>query len=244
MVTSIHIKSSRRSSKRFGMTTAAILAAAAMSIFATHAQAALIGGLDLVSNSSIFETSSITSLPAEGWDPVSSAPRVFDTGVINGSIINGLGLNYVNYEAEYRTAVAIQGNTQYTLHFDMGFVSNIRGGSADYLFQLGTITGAVFLPLATQAGTVADVGGSDPTDNLGQGVIAGFDDLVFNTGPAVSGDNLAVRWAQTGTTVGADFFGFDNVTLQAVPVPEPSTALLLWVAASAIGFRRLRPRRP
>jgi hypothetical protein len=65
---------------------------------------------------------------------------------------------------------------------------------------------------------------------------------VFTTGSTVSGSPLAVRWAPAfpagdPTADGSDFFGFENVTLDAMPVPEPSSTLLF------AGLGRVRRRR-
>lgn len=70
---------------------------------------------------------------------------------------------------------------------------------------------------------------------------------MFTTGGVVSGDNLAVRWAQTSTlgSPNSDFFGFDNVTLDAVAVvPEPDSMVLCAFGALIILGSRMRGARP
>jgi hypothetical protein len=209
---------------------------------AARAQAQFIGGLDGVSNSSTFENGVIVPLPVDGWTNVSGTAQVFDIAAGNGSVIGTTNFN--NYEVQYLTGVPIAPNAQYTLHFDMGFVAGIVGGSASYSFQLGTVdAGLVFTPLGPPAtGTIARTG------NMFSGVISGSANLVFATGTTVSGNNLAVRWAQTSNPGPSDFFGFDNVTLAVGPAPVPvpalgpiATALLGFVLLLA-GFTVLRRR--
>jgi hypothetical protein len=79
-------------------------------------------------------------------------------------------------------------------------------------------------------------------------VISGSANLVVNTGAVVSGDNLAVRWAQTANPGPTDFFAFDNVTLSAAaiapPVPVPTLGatgaaiLMLMLLLSGMFLRR------
>lgn len=180
--------------------------------FAIPAHAQFIGGLDGASNSSTFENGVIVALPADGWTNVSGTAQVFDAGAGNGSIIGTTPFG--NYEVQYITGVAVQPNTNYVLHFDMGFVAGIVGGSANYSYQLGTVNAGVFTPLSSPAtGTVARTG------NMFGGVYSASSSVTILTGSTVSGDILAVRWAQTSNPGPSDFFGFDNVTLAASAGP-------------------------
>lgn len=80
-----------------------------------------IGGLDLVSPSSTFETNGTVSnpLPFYGWTNVSGSARVFDWSItLNGAMIGTTP--YGNYEVQYITGVAVQPNTTYTLSVDVG----------------------------------------------------------------------------------------------------------------------------
>lgn len=221
---------------RKGQWVAMVMAAICAWVY--PAQAAFIGGLDLISNSSIFETGAVAPLPAQGWTEVSGAEaQIFDAGG-NGSLV--ATEPYANYQVEYLTGVLIQANTVYTLHFDMGFIASLTGGTADFSFQLGTTNGGVFTPLGMQIGSISWVSNYHST-----GIRSGFDDLGVNTGGVVSGDELAVRWAQTGTTGSpfSDFFCFDNVTLDATPIPEPGSFVLLATAALGLGALHGRRRR-
>jgi hypothetical protein len=214
-----------------------VVMAACLHLGVTGAQAVYIGGLDGASNSSIFETSAITPLPNQGWTNVSGAARVFDTPTLNGTMI---GTDpYANYAVEYATGVPVAALTTYTLDLDMGFVAGLAGGSADYSFSLGTLSEGTFTPLGeAKTGTITYGG------NMASGPFSGSDNLVFTTDATVSGDQLAVQWRQTfqagEQTGGSDYFGFDNVTLDATPVPEPSSVLLLAGLAAFAGLRRRR----
>lgn len=168
-----------------------------------------IAPLDSVSQESNFESGAVTLLPALGWTNVAGSARVFDVG--NGAIIETAP--YAPYEVQHVTDTAVAPHTHYRLRVDMGFMTGTGGGSAGYQLQLGTVNGGVFTPLGSTTGTVNYTGSL----NLG---IASPAVLDVTTGAVVSGDPLAVRWAQTSTNAASDFFGFDNVTLTIVSAPE------------------------
>jgi hypothetical protein len=192
-----------------------------------------IGGLNGVSNSSRFDPGVNQALPAQGWVNISGTAQVFDGAGGNGAMIH-LNNGFANYTVQYDTGVAIQPSTTYTLSLNMGFIAGISGGSANYSFQLGTLNGGIFTGLGSpETGTVNYLG------NLSLGVVSGSDQQVFVSGGSVSGDNLAVRWAQTLNPGPSDFFGFDDVTLSAVPEPS-SCGLAAGFAFCLWAFRRTR----
>ena len=121
--------------------------------------------------------------------------------------------SYGNYEVQYDTGAAIRANTTYTLSFDIGYMAGLAGGNSGYRFQIGTLNGATFTPLGSAvSGTAPYAGGM----NFGTFSVTGAQQ-VFATGSTVSGDRLAVRFAQTSSLGSpfSDYFGFDNVKLQA-----------------------------
>jgi len=171
---------------------------------------AFVGNLDGASNSSRFEHGSALLLPALGWTNVSGTAQAWDLAS-NGAMLGTTA--YGNYEVQYDTGVAIRANTTYTLTLDIGYMAGLPGGSSGYRFQIGTLNGSAFTPLGSAvSGTAPYVGGM----NFSTFSVTGAQQ-VFATGSTVSGDSLAVRFAQT-SSVGSpfsDFFGFDNVKLQA-----------------------------
>ncbi len=173
-----------------------------------------VGGLNGTSTNSTFEIG-ITgvALPTEGWANVTGTAQVFDLvppAVYSGALVGTSA--YGNYQVQYATGVAIQPSTTYTLSLDMGYLAGLTGGNSGYSFQLGTLNGGVFTGLG------APVTGTAPyAGNMGGGTVSASAQQVFVTGATVSGDSLAVRWAQTSSLGGgtSDFFGFDNVILRA-----------------------------
>lgn len=171
---------------------------------------AFVGNLDGVANSSRFEHGSALLLPALGWTNVSGSAQAWDLAS-NGAMLGTT--SYGNYEVQYDTGAAIRANTTYTLSFDIGYMAGLAGGNSGYRFQIGTLNGATFTPLGSAvSGTAPYAGGM----NFGTFSVTGAQQ-VFATGSTVSGDRLAVRFAQTSSLGSpfSDYFGFDNVKLQA-----------------------------
>lgn len=176
------------------------------------ATTAFVGNLDGTSNSSRFEHGGDLDLPALGWTNVSGAAQAWDLAA-NGAVLGTT--DYGNYEVQYDTGIAVRANTTYTLTLDVGYMAGWTGGNSGYRFEIGTLNGTTFTPLGSAVtGTVPYPGGSmSDTAFL---VTVGPQVLV--AGSTVSGDRLAVRFAQTsslGTPLSSNYFGFDNVRLQA-----------------------------
>lgn len=172
---------------------------------------AFVGGLDGASNSSRFEHGSAFALPALGWTNVSGAAQAWDLAS-NGAMIGAT--TFGNYEVQYDTGVAIRANTTYTVSFDIGYMAGTAGGNSGYRFQIGTLNGTTFTPLGSAVSGTAPYAGASMSSGIFS--IAGAQQ-VFAAGSTVSGDRLAVRFAQTSSLGSpfSDYFGFDNVTLQA-----------------------------
>ncbi len=174
-----------------------------------HALETPIAPLDGTSQSSTFETSNEQSLPALGWTNVSGAARVFDLAT-NGALIGTTP--YDNYEVQHATSTVVAANTHYRVRVKMGFFAGLSGATAGYRLELGTVNGGVFSQLGITTGSVSYAG------YIGSGTASGNAVLDVYTGGTVSGDALAVRWAQTSTTGAgtSDFFGMDDVVLSMV----------------------------
>ncbi|MDB6133948.1 MAG: hypothetical protein JWM59_2191 [Verrucomicrobiales bacterium] len=203
----------------------AAVSLALLSGLAVSAKAEFTAGLDGASNSSTFETSAIAALPQAGWTDVNGTARIFDAAAANGSIIGTGAFDLFTVQYTPAQSVALLPETRYILHFDMGFVAGNAGGTADYSFQLGTVTGGVFTGLGeAAAGTIAHAG------NLYSGTVSGSAEQIFVTGATVPAGSLAVQWSVTAYSGQTDFFGFDNVTLRtgpAVEVPDTTPPQLL-----------------
>lgn len=149
---------------------------------------------------------------------------------------------YDNYTVRYNpvTPLTLQPNTQYSLTFNMGYVAGLAGGDSSYDFSIGTMNGAVYTPLKNQTGTAPYAGNMHSVSSQVVTVT-----MTYLTGSSVPAGNLAIQWGQTGTNGvpnTSDFFGFNKVTLDAAPVPEPSTALFAALAFAGFGCRRHRKR--
>jgi regulation of enolase protein 1 (concanavalin A-like superfamily) len=192
--------------KRFG--AAAALLGGLLSI----SRADYIAGLDGVSTASVLETGSIVLLPQAGWSNVTGTARVFDTGAtFNGTLIGTTAFGAYTVQYTPPQAVTLTPNTRYVLHFDLGFVAGNTGGTANYSFQLGTVTGGVFTGVGTPVtGTVLRLG------NMGSGVFSASAEQEFNAGNTPPTGNLSIRFSVLSYNGNSDFFGFDNVTLSAV----------------------------
>ena len=170
-----------------------------------------VGNLNGISINSTFETGvANVALPTQGWTTVSGTAQTYDGSGGLGGLIGGSP--YGNYQVQYDTGVAIQPSTTYTLSVGIGYIAGLGGGNSGYSLQLGTLSGGIFTGLGSpMTGTVPYAG------NLTGGIVSGTAQQVFATSGTVSGQSLAVRWAQT-STLGApfsDFFGMDSVTLKA-----------------------------
>ena len=202
-------------------------------------EAAFIAGLDGVNNASTMSGQGVTPLAPSGllgWTDVLGSARFFEAGG-DGSMIGTAP--YDNYTVRYNpaTPVTLLPNTQYSLTFNMGYVAGLAGGNSGYDFSIGTVIAGIYTPLSNRSGTSPYVGNMHSVSSAVDTVT-----LTYATGGSSPAGNLAIQWAQTSTNGvpnTSDFFGFNLVTLDASPVPEPSAAIFA-AAAAALGLRRRR----
>lgn len=162
--------------------------------------------LNGASNPSAFEINAQVPLPAQGWSVISGGAQIFDLST-NGALIGDTP--YGNYQVQYDTGVAIEANAFYDLDLKLGFLAGLGGGTANWTLEFGTLSGSTFTVLDTVSGSTAFLG------NLGLGVTSGWIHRSPATGAVVSGDRIAIRFAQTGSTGAgtSDYFGIDEVSL-------------------------------
>ncbi|MDB6133947.1 MAG: hypothetical protein JWM59_2190 [Verrucomicrobiales bacterium] len=204
-------------------------------------RAAAIAGLDGVSNSSTLSGQGITPLGGGGllgWTNVTGEARFFEAGG-DGSIIHN-SAPYDNYSVRYSpsTPEPFLPNTQYSLTFNMGYVAGNVGGLSQYSFSLGSLAGGTYTALESVSGTAAYAGNMH---SAAENVVPVT--LVFTTGDTAPTGDLALEWAQTFSTAAADssdFFGFNKVTLDASPVPEPAASLFAAAGLALVAGRRKR----
>ena len=181
-------------------------------------------------------------------DP-SGAPGVYTNipdGAPQGQRV-GIAFNFSNsggfgeYGFQQTLSATLAANTRYTLAVD---VINIASGtsSAGTFFNLTGFPGYRVDLLAGGAVIAQDVNALSGT--LADGAF-GTSTVVFTTdaNPLGFGQNLAIRLVNLNVAdsvaLGADLeVDFDNVRLDAAPVPVPTMLPMLAVACAALGLRR------
>ena len=142
-------------------------------------------------------------------------------------------INHSNGQSSHQAyqvlGATLTANTTYTLTVDVGDRTDLDPGGPVLRLGTGTTYGANLL-----AGTVV----SDTTPVNGAGASDGWETWIttFTTGatPTGLGDALRVELRNDATTQAL----FDNVRLDASPVPEPSTTALLGLGGLALILRR------
>ncbi len=226
---------------------AAFALALAGSAAVASAQTFLGNGSNLLNGSSTASTFEIgdgtrMSLPHLGWTQLTgTGVDVWDSAT-DGVVINFASGNggFDAYSVQFITDSQLAANSTYTLTFEMGYVSGPGTGNANYSFSIGTWNGSTFTPLGG-SGT-ASGGPVVNNTSFASGTAGITQSATFTTGGSGSSDFVAIQWAQTNATSGADFFGFDNVTLSVTAIPEPSTYAAL-LGAAALGLAAWRRRR-
>lgn len=169
-----------------------------------------------------------TQMP--GWS--STATGAPDRGIWNTSALGKDGINiafaYRNNAFGQQLSENVQANTEYTLDYLIGRTGGATHGTAELwaggTLANGVVTGGVLLASQTSAVSQADM---TPLS------------LVYVSSSAGSeiGELLTVRFVGT-TVAGESFVSFDNVRLNAEPVPEPATFIALGAGLAALRRRR------
>lgn len=209
------------------------LATATLLAVVSPASAGFIGGLDGSSAASTFTAGATTPLPTLGWEEEIGDSRVFLNGSGAGVLIadgDATGL----YSAIFDTGTAFVAQSTYDLTVVLGAVTPTPG-DADYTFALGYIDNNTFVAVATDNDSVtgADLGG----EVQGDGSNTSTDALTYVADASVAGQDIVVRIGRTGGD--GRWFGFDAVTLNETPVPEPGS-LALVALGSLVVLRRRR----
>lgn len=207
-----------------------------------------VGNLDGVSVDSTFGAGNggsgvvfDTNLSTYGWTSVGGSPSV----IIYTNSIMAATASYANFDVLYGVdSTPFSANTTYTLTFDIGYgAGNDLGTVAQWTFQLGTWDGnntGSFSSLASEGGTSEPAWAGNFLINSANGTSVS---LTYTTGSSVSGSEIAIRFLQSYNGEGkSDFLGFDNVTLTASAVPEPSTYAAIFGGLSLAGAAWLRRR--
>lgn len=172
-----------------------------------------------------------TQMP--GWS--STATGGADRGIWNTT---ATGKHLINIAFAYRdnafaqqTTEAVQAGTTYTLTWLQGRTGNATRGTGE-LWAGGTLANGVL----TGGTMVVSLTTLMSQDNMTEHSVS----WTPGAGNPLIGQLLTVRFAGT-TVVGESYVSFDNVRLDAAPVPEPATLSLLGLGALA-AFRRRRTR--
>jgi hypothetical protein len=206
------------------------------------AQTYLGNGSNLLNGTNVASTFEVgagnnAALPSMGWTQLSGTSVMIWDESVNGVILNIGGGGFAPYSVQFVTDSALAANSTYNLSFRMGYVG---GGTSDttYQFSIGSWNGSAYTPLNTYSGAPVTYLGNFGSD----GANGEIQSVSFTTGGSVSGDFVALRWAQTNTGTSADYFSFDNVTLSVAAIPEPSTYAAI-AGACALGLAAWRRRR-
>lgn len=165
-----------------------------------------------------------------------TGPQIFNS--TNDGVMNATGSGFSPYGVQFTYQVwDVMNHTDFTVSARMGYFSASGTGNANYSLSLGSWHNGTFTTLQTISGTVPYMGDFGANGNNSITVTLNFFSTTSTPG------KLAIRWNQTNTSTGAEYLGFDNVTVLALnAVPEPSTYAAIFGAAT-LGFAAWRKRR-
>ncbi len=166
-----------------------------------------------------------SALPGTAYAGFPALPQTTDGQVF--AYVNPNGGSADIWQALTATFAA---NTQYTL-------------SVDVIYRADYIDGPSTLQLL--GGDLLASGALVASSTIGAGTPGNFvtQTVSFTTGSgdSILGKHVLVALSSSGSGSQADW---DNVRLDATPVPEPETLALLLTGASALGIARMRRRNP
>lgn len=213
------------------LTTTLMTVLTFMTLTAASASAAFIGNLDGTSNSSTFGTSTNTASPLYGWTAVTGAIRAHLNGQGTTSMIH-LNNATANFTAQYDTDVALAPLTTYTMDVRVGsHTASNQITLINYTIEIGYLDGSNVWQSLDSVSNSYD--GGDELSPTANGFVQ---TLEYSTGGTVPLGDVAVRvYRDTGS---GRWNAFDYVTLDATPIPEPASLVLLSLGAGAMLLRR------
>ena len=156
-------------------------------------------------------------------------PEIGNPGFPSGTVPDGSNALYMIQRVAQTLTATLQGNTTYTLTLFVGN-PNDRPDDQNFGFTLTTVGGGNVLsfnaPLAILSGSNG-------------GFVERSATLFVPTGYVDIGKTLQINlYGPDSSGPGLQYVAFDNVRLDAAPVPEPASLALFFVGVIALTLRR------